>query len=329
MKKSKKIGIALSVILVICLVIIAVASNVLFEFSLVRDSKFGIEKIIVGQVMKQDGGNANANTSIEYSGFAGTSEDKNWFNTNAKDLNITSDDGLNLHAYKIVNPNSNGKYMVVCHGYTSNAYQMARYIKQFYDMGFSVLAPDARAHGESEGKVRGMGYIERRDVIKWCNLLIDENKDVKIGLFGVSMGGATVMMTSGEKDLPVNVKVIVEDCGYSSVWDEFSMQMGEMLNLPTFPLLHTASITTKLRAGYSFKEASSVEQLKNCKTPILFVHGSADNFVPFKMLDIVYDAATCEKQKLVIEGAGHAGSSMKDPETYWNTVEKFVNEHID
>ena len=75
------------------------------------------------------------------------------------------------------------------------------------------------------------------------------------------MGGATVMMAAGE-DLPDNVKCIVEDCGYSSVWDEFRLQLKNVFGLPTFPLLNAASLMSKTRAGYSFKEASSVKQLQ-------------------------------------------------------------------
>lgn len=325
MSKGKKVGLIVGILAIVILLIIVVASNMLFSFSLKTDSPFSIEKMMMKQFKNAGGNTASA---VEYSGFAGSAEERSWFEESNKSVYIESDDSLKLHAYQIENNKSNGKYVIVCHGYTSNASQMARYIKHFYDNEYSILAPDARAHGKSEGTVRGMGWPERRDIIKWANFLIDENSNVEIALFGVSMGGATVMMTSGESDLPKNVKVIVEDCGYSSVWDEFSKQMGAMFHLPTFPLLNTASITSKLRGGPEFKEASAVNQLKNCTTPILFIHGSADDFVPFSMLDVVFNAATCEKQKLVVEGAGHAGSSTKDPELYWNTVDNFVKSHI-
>ena len=65
--------------------------------------------------------------------------------------------------------------------------------------------------------------------------MISADKNAEIVLYGVSMGGATVMMASGE-DLPGNVKAIIEDCGYSSVWDEFSYQLQALFNLPEFPL---------------------------------------------------------------------------------------------
>ena len=147
-------------------------------------------------------------------------------------------------------------------------------------------------------------------------------------LFGVSMGAATTMMTTGE-NLPDNVKLAIADCGYSSVWDEFSYQLKELFGLPEFPVLYAANSSCKRHCGYSFKEASSVKQLEKSKTPTLFIHGSDDKFVPFEMLDVVYNAASCEKEKLVVEGAEHCMSVSVDPDLYWNTVDSFIDKYLD
>ena len=62
-------------------------------------------------------------------------------------------------------------------------------------------------------------------MLKWMNLLIGRfSADTQIVLHGISMGGATVMMLAGE-ELPPNVKCIIEDCGYTSVWDVYAYQM--------------------------------------------------------------------------------------------------------
>jgi fermentation-respiration switch protein FrsA (DUF1100 family) len=75
------------------------------------------------------------------------------------------------------------------------------------------LIPDARGHGYSEGDYIGFAWHERLDYLKWIDYLININKNVRIALFGLSMGGATVMMVSGE-ELSKQMKSIVEDCGY-------------------------------------------------------------------------------------------------------------------
>ena len=84
------------------------------------------------------------------------------------------------------------------------------------EMGFTVLMPGLRGHGESTGHYIGMGWHNRLDMLRWIDEIVRDDPEAEIVLFGISMGGATVMMTSGEA-LPPNVKVIVEDCGYTSV----------------------------------------------------------------------------------------------------------------
>lgn len=324
---KSKIIIAVSVILCFLIVMTVAMANILYSFALDRNSPFGLEKIMMASLSKTDFSEENmSGTSQQYSGFGGSKEDIKWFDDNAKETYITSKDGLKLHAFSIENEGSH-KYMIVCHGYTSKAHDMTASSKRFFDMGFSILAPDARAHGESEGNIRGMGWLEKEDILLWIDEIIKADKKAEIALYGISMGGATVMMVSGE-ELPENVKCIIEDCGYSSVWDEFHVQIKEMLHLPSFPFLNVASVVTDLRAGYSFTEASATEQVKKCKIPMLFIHGDSDTFVPYKMLDIVYEAATCEKEKLIVPGASHAMSSAVDPDLYWETVGNFIDVYM-
>ena len=71
-----------------------------------------------------------------------------------------------------------------------------------------------------------------------------------------------------------------------------------------------------------------MDQVAKSHTPTLFIHGEEDTFVPFRMLDVVYNAAACEKEKLVVPGAAHAQSAETDPELYWGTVDAFVANYL-
>ncbi|NFL87610.1 alpha/beta hydrolase [Clostridium botulinum] len=246
--------------------------------------------------------------------------------SNYEDIYIKSFDNLKLHAYKILNEENSDKWVIIVHGYTGEGLRMGSRAKKFYDMGYNIIIPDLRGHGTSEGNYIGMGWHDRKDMIEWINFIVKEDDCSKIILYGISMGASTVMMTAGE-NLPQNVKLIIEDCGYTSVWDEFSYQLKCMYKLPTFPIMHMASIITKIRAGYTFTEASALNQIKKCKLPILFIHGDKDNFVPYYMHDRVYDAANCFKEKLIIKEAGHCKGDKVNPELYWNTIEKFIEKY--
>lgn len=267
----------------------------------------------------------NPNAEDGFGTAAGIEDNKytRWLLADSEDVYLDSFDGLKLHAYR-VDGAAPHRYAILCHGYQNNATGMSSYARHFFDAGYTVLLPDARGHGESEGDYIGMGWHERRDIVKWAASIVQEDAQAEILLYGLSMGAATVMMTSGEEDLPSNVKCIVEDCGYTSVYDEFAGQLKELYGLPPVPILNAFDVVCRIRAGYSVYEASAVEQVKKSHTPTLFIHGSADTFVPFWMLDEVYDAAACEKEKLVVPGAAHAESAETDPALYWDTVDAFV-----
>ena len=238
---------------------------------------------------------------------------------------IESYDKLQLHSY-VVSQNSN-KWAIVVHGYGGSGKLMSDKSKYFYDMGYNVLIPDLRGHGKSEGDYIGMGWKDRLDIISWINFIIKENPNAEIVLHGTSMGAATVLMTSGE-NLPSNVKAIVADCAYTSAWDEFSYQLETYLKVPSSYILNVTNMVTKLKAGYSLKEASALECVKKATVPILYIHGDKDKFVPYSMMDKLYDATNSPKEKLTIEGGEHANSDLVSPFLYWLTVEDFLNQYV-
>ena len=238
---------------------------------------------------------------------------------------IESYDKLQLHSY-VVTQNSN-KWAIVVHGYGGSGKLMSDKSKYFYDMGYNVLIPDLRGHGKSEGDYIGMGWKDRLDIISWINFIIKENPNAEIVLHGTSMGAATVLMTSGE-NLPSNVKAIVADCAYTSAWDEFSYQLETYLKVPSYYILNVTNMVTKLKAGYSLKEASALECVKKATVPILYIHGDKDKFVPYSMMDKLYDATSSPKEKLTIDGGEHANSDLVSPFLYWLTVEDFLNQYV-
>lgn len=244
-----------------------------------------------------------------------------------KNIYIKSRDGLKLHAYAVEHPGTR-RWLILCHGYMSCAKSMSCLGEAFYDMGFNVLLPDARGHGESEGKYYGMGWHDRKDVLRWVAYLNKIYHHPPMALYGISMGGATVMMASGEK-LPKNVEIIIEDCGYTSIDEEFTFNLKNIFKLPKFPFLYLASMVTKMRAGYSLlTDGSALKQVAKSVTPTLFIHGSDDHFVPTYMVNKIYDAAKCPKEKLVIQGAEHGLSSWVAPDIYKKKVKEFVERYM-
>lgn len=255
--------------------------------------------------------------------------EREWYQSVTREkVEILSDDGLHLKAIYISRENNSKKTVILAHGYGGSYEQMSPYAKMFYEWGYNILAPDARGHGTSEGSYIGFGWHERMDYLRWIDLMIQQTgKETIIVLFGVSMGGATVMMTSGES-LPTNVKVIIEDCGFSSVKSELSFQLKSRYHLSSFPLIPVTSLITKIKAGYSLGEASAVNQLRNNKIPMLFIHGNRDIFVPTIMVYDNYKATTAPKKLYIVDGAGHGESYVKNRKVYEEEVFDFISTYV-
>lgn len=256
-------------------------------------------------------------------------EDVNWLikNSNYTDKYINSFDNLKLHGYEVKNETKTNKWAIVVHGYTSEGELVSSKAKHFYEMGYNILVPDLRGHGKSEGDYIGMGWDDRLDIIDWINNILEDNPSSEIILHGTSMGAATVLSTSGE-NLPNNVKAIIADCGYTSVWNEFTYQLKALFNLPAFPVMNLSNMVTMVKAGYSLKDASPIEQVAKSKTPILYIHGDKDDFVPYYMMDELYKATSSEKSKLTVQNAGHGKADLVNPDLYWNTVTDFLGKYI-
>lgn len=238
---------------------------------------------------------------------------------------IESFDGLKLHAYYRA---ACEKWIILQHGYMSSPRAMGGFAQSMYEHGYSVLLPDARGHGESEGSYIGMGWHDRKDILSWIDFILGMEPRAQIALYGISMGGAAVMMAAGEA-LPKNVKGVIEDCGYSSVKEELLYQSVHTFKIPAFLssyILFFTAIFTRCFAKFSMDEASSVKQLKKAKLPMLFIHGEADSFVPCAMLKEVYDACSSgDKQMLSFPNAEHSASALADPPRYSKAVYDFLS----
>jgi len=243
-------------------------------------------------------------------------------------VTTVSSRGARIHADRIVNEKPSNVWAISIHGYSSGPRDMGGIAQMFDAWGYNTLLPHLCGHGESEDDNVSMGWLDRIDILAWIDYLNREYDDPQIILHGISMGGATVMMTTGEP-LPDNVVCAIEDCGYSSVWDEFEVQAKDTLHLGSLTPIGLSALDAAVRrhSGFSTKEASSVEQLKKSKTPTLFIHGDADLFVPFWMLQIVYDAAACEKEMLVVPGAEHAEAAYEQ-ELYHGTIKRFIDKYL-
>lgn len=333
-----------------CVIIVFLAlpvyliSNALFETAVLRDKSTSLleRKWIKKLLIKINGINTlfyksniphkeeeRADRGLRFSDFAKEIENgKSWFKSQKKErITMTSFDGLKLTAYYLPSEELSRKVLVLMHGYRNEElYDFAGLVRFYHEMGYNLLVPCQRSHGESEGKYICFGVKERIDLKQWTEYM-SKRFDGKcmIYLTGISMGGATVLMAA-DRELPSQVKGIIADCAFTSPWDILARVLNKNCHLPRFPFLYAADLICRRKAGFCFRECSTIKSMKNNKLPVLFIHGGKDDFIPAEMSYQNYEACTAEKRLLIVDEAAHGTSHLAAAGAYRSAVLEFMEQ---
>lgn len=237
-----------------------------------------------------------------------------------RDTFVTMPTGERHHALYI--RNGRNKTALILHGWRDCSIDFL-FLARIYEeeLDYDVVLPDLHAHGYSDGDMIQMGWLDRKDALHWLSVF----KSDTMAVHGISMGAATAMMLAAE-EMPEGIKDIrfIDDCGYTSVWDEFAAELKNQFGLPEFPLMYSTSLLCKLRLGWSFGEASAINQVNKCSFPMLFIHGGNDTFVPTEMARRLYEAKPDKKELWIAEDAEHTESYLKHKDNYINRLKAFL-----
>lgn len=246
---------------------------------------------------------------------------------NAKDVFVTSEDGLQLHGLFVSAENAKGT-VILAHGYRSTyLLDFSAALPYFYDLGMNLLIPDQRAHGQSQGKYITFGVKESTDMLCWLQWHNKNMGSCPVFLFGISMGAST-MLYLADNELPDNVCGIIADCGFTSPKAIITEVFHRVVHLPAVPTIWVTDLFARLFAGFSLHQKDTRKVLANSKHPVLLVHGLADDFVPCNMTQEAFDVCAEPKKLLLVENAKHGVSFLRDPEKYTEAVVSFISEFI-
>lgn len=223
---------------------------------------------------------------------------------------------------------NNHKWVLLLHGYTGWKEEMYPFAYWYHNQGYHALVPDLRCQGESEGDFIGMGWTDHFDCMLWIDYILSQDEEAQIVIHGQSMGAATALMMTGD-EIPRQVQAVTSDCSYTDAYSMFGEKIKEWFGLPAFPLIDSACLMLRLRGGYNLKDASALEAVKKSSTPTLFIHGDSDAMISVQMSRDLYEAASCEKELLIVEGAGHGQAQEKDPDTYYRRIAEFLKLHVE
>ena len=249
------------------------------------------------------------------------------FDHHAQDVYITSHDGLKLHGLWIEAENPKGT-ILLAHGYRST--MLADFgiaFDCYHKLGMNILVPEQRAHGKSEGKYITFGVKESKDMADWICYHNEKFGNYQMIISGLSMG-ATTMLFLADQQLPDNVKGIIADCGFTSAKQILSTVFTRVTHLPAQPTIFATNLFARIFAGFGLSQKDTRKTLKNSRLPVFMIHGTDDDFVPCDMTRQGYAACTGEKTLLLVEGADHGTSFLKDRATYESMINAFLSEYV-
>ncbi len=241
-------------------------------------------------------------------------------------VEIKSHDGLKLvgHWHACENPK---RVIIAMHGWRSTWSRDFGGISGFWQENDScVLYVEQRGQGESDGEYMGFGLLERYDCLEWIHY-VNERTDGRLPIYlaGLSMGATTVLMCAGF-DLPRTVHGIMADCGFTSPHAIWKHVAESNLHIPYGLYDAVASDMCRKKIQVGSKDYSCVDAMKQCKVPVLFIHGTDDHFVPIEMTYENYKACAAPKRLLVVPGAEHGMSYLVDQQGYETAVKSFWRE---
>lgn len=235
------------------------------------------------------------------------------------ELYIPGYHGHQIHGFFI--PGTTDKTVVLSHGYTLSLAGSIKYANMFINKGYSVFLYDHRNHGLSTKSFTSFGHFESEDLRRVITTLRKRDKVRKIGIMGESLGGATVLQYVAKYD---DVEFVIADCPFADAHDIFEYRMRYDYKIAPKFIISLASNLSRVLQGWSFKYASVKGRLKNVTTPILFIHGEADLYIPKSMTEALYEEKGQASWLYIARNARHAKSYTTNPEAYESKVSEFL-----
>ena len=329
MTKKRKFFITICIIFFLFIVLYFVLVNFLVSAALVPSFMRKLESF---QRITDESYAALVQTSdIQVNQQLALNKTYEWLGTvDSQKIAVKTEDGYTLIAREFSAQDEsaeNHDWALLLHGYTGWKEAMYTFACWYHEEGYHVIVPDLRCQGESEGDFIGMGWTDHYDCTLWVSYILTKDPEAHIVIHGQSMGAATALMMTGEDNISDHITAVVSDCGYTDAYSMFGDKVKKWFYLPAFPLVDSARLVLLMRGGYDLMDASALNAVSKSHTPTLFIHGASDAMIPAQMSKDLYDAATCPKELLIIEGAGHAQAQDKNPEAYYGAIREFLKKY--
>lgn len=242
-----------------------------------------------------------------------------------EEIRIKAKDGKMLYG-RYYKGEDTAPVCILFHGYKGSSHtELSGAALMMLSHGIGAVVVDQRAHGNSCGVTVSFGIKERFDCLRWADYVKERfGEDRKIILYGISMGAATVLMST-ELELPRGVCAVIADCPYSEP-SAIIKRVLKNRGLPPKAVYPTVYLSALVFGRFDLSAASPRLAVKNAKVPILLIHGDADDFVPHSMSEDIYNGNTLISRLFTVGGAKHGASFAVGQERYVREVLSFIDE---
>ncbi len=246
------------------------------------------------------------------------------------DVTNIASDGIVLRAWEIRPKNANGDAVILLHGLSDNRVGMQGYADLFLSHGYSVLIPDARAHGTSGGALATYGLLEGDDIHRWFDWLVARRHPQCIYGFGESMGAAQLLQSLGTEP---RFCAVAGECPFSNFREIAYDRVGQQFNAGPWvgrtilwPVVESAFLYSRWKYGLDFKQVSPEDIVASTKVPVFLIHGQNDTNIPIR-----HSRRIVERNPSVVlwevPNAGHTGAVNASPEEFNRKVVEWFENH--
>ena len=241
---------------------------------------------------------------------------------NTQEVHFKSKNGATLSGWLTKAKHPKGGVLLL-HALRSNRLQMLNRAKFLQREGYTVLLFDFQAHGESSGKHISFGYLESLDVESAYDYLEKELGKPNIGIIGISLGGASALLSNVKK----RAKVIVLESVYptleEAIKDRLEIYLGSMGRYLS-PLL---AWQLQPRLGFGVEDLKPIEELSKVKGAVLLIAGEKDKHTTLQESQMMFKKLHEPKELWIVPNAKHVDFDALLGEEYEKRVLRFLEKY--
>lgn len=252
-------------------------------------------------------------------------------NAELSNVQITTPDRTILRAWFIRPAQANGSAVILLHGVGDNRLGVYGYGDWLVKNHYSVLLPDARAHGLSGGEVASYGIGEADDIHEWVNWLEENNQPSCIYGFGESMGAAQLLQSLAKES---RFCAVVAESPFATFREVAYARFGRPFHTGpwlgrTFfwPTVEVGFLFVRWGYGLDMEAASPEHAVAGTHVPVLLIHGLSDTNIPSYHSDLIHAQNRARVVVWHLSGAGHCGAYEASPDEFDRRVLEWFSTH--